>query len=144
MVGERIALSGQASVPVPRTTEEAEFDLFVLGLLQLRLRQARRPVENPFQSPQQATAKASPACRKSDWSEREPVCCASAQAAASVPTAVREVLLGRKPSQGEEFQSIMLEMLRQQNQSTMELLRQQSLACSRTSRWLRQCFAAWI
>ena len=77
-----------------------------------------------FQLPQQATAKASPAGSPTGVNVNP--FAVPPQAAASVPTAGRTP--GPQPSQGEEFQSIMFEMLRQQNQSTMELLRQQSLA----------------
>ena len=119
-----MATDGAASVPVPPTTEEEEFDLFGPGPAATAPASSSTPVENPFQSPQQATAKASPAGSPTGVNVNP--FAVPPQAAASVPTAGSTP--GPQPSQGEEFQSIMLEMLRQQNQSTMELLRQQSLA----------------
>ena len=111
-------------MPVPPTTEEEEFDLFGPGPAATAPASSSTPIENPFQSPQQATAKASPAGSPTGVNVNP--FAVPPQAAASVPTAGSTP--GPQPSQGEEFQSIMLEMLRQQNPSTMELLRQQSLA----------------
>ena len=119
-----MATDGAASVPVPPTTEEEEFDLFGPGPAATAPASSSTPAENPFQSLQQATAKASPAGSPTGVNVNP--FAVPPQAAASVPTAGSTP--GPQPSQGEEFQSIMLEMLRQQNQSTMELLRQQSLA----------------
>ena len=136
MVAERIALQGcvisispwrlteQLVCLFPPTTEEEEFDLFGPGPAATAPASSSTPAENPFQSLQQATAKASPAGSPTGVNVNP--FAVPPQAAASVPTAGSTP--GPQPSQGEEFQSIMLEMLRQQNQSTMELLRQQSLA----------------
>ena len=73
------------------------------------------PAENPFQSLQHATAKASPAGSPTGVNVNPFV--VPSQAAASVPTAGSTP--GPQPSQGEEFQSIMLEMLRQQMVAAM-------------------------
>ena len=105
-----------SQVPVPDNTPEEEFDLF-----------GPDPVsapENPFATPPVATAKASPA-GSPVGSQGGPVP-AFQQAAFGTATAGAPV----PPSSGAggDFQSIMLEMLRQQNQTTMEMLRQQSLA----------------
>ena len=105
----------------PRPQRKKSLTSLVLGTAPAS---SSTPVENPFQSPQQATAKASPAGSPTGVNVNP--FAVPPQAAASVPTAGSTP--GPQPSQGEEFQSIMLEMLRQQNQSTMELLRQQSLA----------------
>ena len=61
LVGEVHHGREELGVPVPPTTEEAEFDLFGPGPASTAPASSSMPVENPFQSPQQATAKASPA-----------------------------------------------------------------------------------
>ena len=53
-----MATDGAASVPVPPTTEEEEFDLFGPGPAATAPASSSTPAENPFQSLQQATAKA--------------------------------------------------------------------------------------
>ena len=60
---------------LPWTTEEAEFDLFGPGPASTAPASSSTPVENPVTPTSHCEGFA---CRKSDWSEREPVCCASA------------------------------------------------------------------
>ena len=100
----------------PDTSPEEEFDLFGCG-------PGGASAENPITEPSPTAAQASPAGSPAG-SQRSPFGqfqqAAGGAATAGVPPAATA-------GAGADFQSIILEMLRQQNQTTMEMLRQQSL-----------------
>ena len=117
MASEGAASASQ--VPVPDNPKE-EFDLFgpFAGC-----GPGGTSAENPFTQPSPTAAQASPAGSPagSQGSPFGPFPQAAGGAAtAGVPPAATA-------GAGADFQSIILEMLRQQNQTTMEMLRQQSL-----------------
>ena len=118
MASEGAAPASQ--VPVPDTSPEEEFDLFGPSA---GCGPGGASAENPFTQPSPTAAQASPAgspagSQGSPFGQFQQA--AGGAATAGVPPVATA-------GAGADFQSIILEMLRQQNQTTMEMLRQQSL-----------------